>query len=167
MVVVAAAHPDVPRPPDESSWTAPPVRGDALLLTWGMMLLGHVLVGVLAVFALAGGARDHSAASVVSFWVLLTLGVAGGYVASCGLRVTLTVRRAERQNRAPEAPSPSLLVLAVGVALLAVSLAVIVLVQWGAGGVLPAVGGELVFMPLAMRTERYLQDARAAALPWR
>lgn len=151
--------------PDPGAWHAPAVRAEALLLTWTMMLVGHVLVTALATFALLGGSPDRSGAALAAFCAVLVLGVAGGGVAWRGLRVTTHVRRAERRGSAPETPTPQPIVLAVGVALLALGVAVIVMVQWGAGGVLPAVGGELVFVPLALRTQHYLEDARAAAGP--
>lgn len=152
---------------DPGDWEPPAVRADALLMTWAMMLLGHVLGAALATFALVGGSPDRSGSAVAAFWAVLVLGVAGGGVAWQGLGVTRQVRRAEQRGRVPTVPMVQPIVLAVGVALLAVGVAVIVIAQWGAGGVLPAVGGELVFVALALRTQRYLDDARAAARPWR
>lgn len=162
--MTSAASPGEP-PAEPARWQAPPVRAEALLVTWAMMLLGHGLVGVLAVVALAGGSRDHSGTALAAFWTMALLGLAGGAVAWHGVRVTGAVRRAERAGQVPAPPAPAPLALAVGIALLGIGVTVIVIAMWGAGGVLPAAGGELVFVPLAVRTQRYLDDARAAAPP--
>lgn len=161
------ADADPPWASGPSRWQAPPVRADALVLTWAMLLLGHVLVAVLSGYALAGGTRDRTSVTLAAFWVVLILGVVGGAVAAHGLRVTLAVRRAEQAERVPSPPGPAPIVPATGVALLAVGLAVIAVVLWQAAVVLPAVAGELVFVPLALRTQHYADDARDAAPPWR
>lgn len=158
---------DRARTPDPGSWQAPPIRAEALVLTWAVMVFGHAVVAALAVFALAGGASDRSDAAIAAFCAILTLGVAGALVGWHGLAVTLSVRRAEAAGRTPRPRSPTPLVAAGGLALLAGGVAIILVSQWSAAGALPAVGGELAFVPLAVRTQRYLDDARAAALPWR
>lgn len=150
---------------EPEGWEPPPVRAEALLWTWSMMLLGHVLVTLLAIFALVGGSPDRTGTALIASLAVLVLGLVGGALAWRGLSVTRTVRRAERAGARPRPPHPSLLVLAGGLAVLAVGIAVIVVVQWGAAAILPTVGGELVFLPLALRTQRYAEDVAGAMPP--
>lgn len=158
---------DEPRDPDPLPWEAPAVRSEALVLSWGVMGFGHVLVALIGAFAVAGGTPDRSGAALAACWSALVLGAVGAAVAGQGLRLTLSVRRAERDRRPPATPVPQPLVLAAAAVALAVGVGVIVIGQWRAGGILPVVAGELVFIPLALRTQHYLDDVRESALPWR
>ena len=158
---------DDPRERDPLPWKAPAVRSEALVLSWAMMTLGHVLVALIAAFAVAGGTPDRSGAVLAACLSALVLGGVGALVAWHGLRLTVSGRRAERDRRPPATPVPQPLVPAIAAVVLAVGLGIIVVAQWGAGGILPAVAGELVFIPLALRTQHYLDDVRESALPWR
>lgn len=126
------------------------------MATWAMLLAGHVLGVALAAWALTMRGTTGTASRLATILALLVLGGCGAVMAAYGLRVVVALRRPQSGAAPPPGSAP--LAFAWLLVLAAVGMAVIALVGWGTAGVLPAVAGEFVFVPLAMRTRQYAED---------
>ncbi|MBK7722366.1 MAG: hypothetical protein IPI32_09150 [Austwickia sp.] len=146
----------------------PVFRGDSIIATWGLLMFGHLVEGCFGVWALAWGGLeqryDDPTPAVVAVRVITVLGWTGTALTWRMLRSSVAVRRALDRG-APSAPiSPSPLALASLFVLSAVCASVLAVAGWQAVGVFPAVAVELMLIPLALRTERFIRDVQAGAL---
>lgn len=164
------ARAPLPPDPDDDSGASgamhPAARGDSIIATWGLLALGHVVEGSFGLWALGwGGLRDRyadPAPAVATLIVITVFGWTGAAVAVRMLRTAFDARQSLEGGRPPAHTWPPPLVLASLFVLFAVCAGVMAVFLWQAVGVLPAVGIELMQLPLAMRTERLLADAQGA-----
>ena len=166
-----SARTPVPADPDDedgrSAAIHPTARGDSIIATWGLLALGHVVEGSFGLWALGwGGLRDRyddPTPAVAAVVVITVLGWAGAAVTVRMLRTAFEARQSIEGGRAPARTWPPPIVLTSMFVLFAVAAGVLAVFGWQAVGVFPAVAIELMQLPLAMRTERLLADASAAA----
>lgn len=154
--------------PEESAAIHPAARGDSIVATWGLLALGHILEAGFGTWALIWGGlpqryRDPTPA-LATLVVITLLGWTGTAVTVRMLRTALDARRAIGSGRPPVATWPPPIVLTTLFAMLAVAAGVTAVFGWQALGVLPAIAFEIIPIPLAMRTERLLHDARGGHL---
>ncbi len=158
--------PTRPNPDDPDQVSAalhPTARGDSIVATWGLLALGHVFGGCFGIWALIWGglqAREEDPAPAIAAVILITvLGWTGAAVCIRMLSATARARLAIDRHRPPPPVSPPPMALTSSFVVLAVCAGVMAVFLWQAIGVIPAVAIELMLIPLAMRTERFIRDA--------
>ena len=157
-------------PPAGEAWAAihPTERGDSIVATWGLLAFGHAVEGCFGVWALIWGGLpqryDDPAPAIVAVVVITILGWTGTAVTLRMLRTALDARQALDSGRPPADAWPPPIVTTSLFVILALSVGVLAGFGWQAIGVFPAVAIELMLIPLAVRTERLLRDAREGAV---
>lgn len=131
-----------------------PARGEAVAVTWALMGTGHLLAALVAAVGLVlehrgGGTLEPPMRAALVFDVFLG---AGG--AALCLRMLRATRRVLRGPLVPpDPPLPAPIPECGLVALLAVGLGVVAVLQWGATPPLLLVAAQLAFVPLGLRTD--------------
>ncbi len=153
---MSSRQPPYGEPPD------PSIRGDSIVVTWGMLGFGHLLGAVVSTIALLTGAprgaSDSPSGRTVILVVIAVLGTAGALVAFSILRYAARVRLAQARGRPIPHMTTGPLAMTSTFVLIALAVTFGAVILFGAYGVLPFTASALVFIPLAMRTERLIRD---------